>query len=143
MKFSPSNNQFFPEDFGYQDHAIPDDAVEVPEEDCIAAMQRAPGATLALEHGRVVILPAPAEEPAEHSAALERFWRSQQLMRTDNLVARHRDELERAGKTTLSAERYSALQSYRQALRQWPQSGVFPLSEHRPPAPSWLADAIQ
>ncbi|MBV7720803.1 phage tail protein, partial [Pseudomonas aeruginosa] len=43
---------------------------------------------------------------------------------------------------TLDAEKYSALQTYRRALRDWPEAGEFPLAEHRPRAPEWLADEL-
>ena len=64
------------------------------------------------------------------------------LVDTDALVARHRDELE-VGTTTLNAEQYQALQAYRRQLRDWPESGEFPLAEHRPTAPDWLYHQIE
>ncbi|HEP8974560.1 TPA: phage tail protein, partial [Pseudomonas aeruginosa] len=55
---------------------------------------------------------------------------------------RHRDEIEAGDVPTLDAEKYSALQTYRRALRDWPEAGEFPLAEHRPRAPEWLADEL-
>lgn len=68
-------------------------------------------------------------------------WRANQLAETDGLVARHRDELER-GETTLSLAQYQALQTYRKALRDWPQSEYFPGAEFQPPPPSWLTNQL-
>ncbi|HCH7784760.1 phage tail assembly chaperone [Pseudomonas aeruginosa] len=82
----------------------------------------------------------PPPPSVEALAAIERNWRDRQLDDTDALVARHRDELE-VGPTTLSTEQYQALQAYRRQLRDWPESGEFPLAEHRPVAPDWL-DAL-
>ncbi|EIU2540602.1 TPA: phage tail protein [Pseudomonas aeruginosa] len=88
------------------------------------------------EDGQPVATPPPPLGD-EALATIERDWRDRQLDDTDALVARHRDELE-VGTTTLSAEQYQALQAYRRQLRDWPESGEFPLAEHRPAAPDWL-----
>ncbi|WP_460418860.1 tail fiber assembly protein [Pseudomonas sp. microsymbiont 2] len=74
--------------------------------------------------------------------AVERTWRDYQLTLTDPLISRHRDELELDGATSLSLEQYAELQVYRRALRDWPQTGDFPLSDHRPGAPAWLPEHI-
>jgi len=84
----------------------------------------------------------PLPTPAELSL-VERAWRNRQLSLTDEMVTRHRDELEDGGETTLSVERYAELQAYRRALRNWPEAGDFPLNEHRPLAPPWLAEQSQ
>ncbi|WP_460107453.1 tail fiber assembly protein [Pseudomonas sp. H1_F01] len=76
----------------------------------------------------------------EQLAEIERSWRASQLSATDGVVARHRDESESGMATTLAAEQYVALQAYRRQLRDWPQAGQFPLAEHRPIAPGWLAE---
>lgn len=78
----------------------------------------------------------------EEAAAAERAWRDGQLAATDGVVSRHRDEVEGGAATTLTPEQYSALQAYRQALRNWPESGEFPLIDHRPLAPPWLAENL-
>ena len=74
---------------------------------------------------------------------VERVWRNSQLSLTDGVVTRHRDELEEGAGTTLSVERYTELQTYRRALRNWPEAGEFPLDEHRPLAPPWLIEQSQ
>lgn len=66
-------------------------------------------------------------------------WRANTLAATDGLVARHRDELE-MGETTLSLAQYQTLQTYRKALRDWPQSERFPGTEFQPQPPPWLTN---
>ncbi|CAH0297388.1 phage tail assembly chaperone [Pseudomonas brassicacearum] len=94
------------------------------------------------EDGYPILVDPPAQSP-EFLAAIERVWRDGQLVVTDGMVARHRDELEETLKTTLSVEQYSELQAYRRALRNWPETSEFPLVEHRPIAPSWLPKQSQ
>ncbi|WP_346274606.1 MULTISPECIES: phage tail assembly chaperone [unclassified Pseudomonas] len=85
-------------------------------------------------------MPAPSPEQL---ATVERAWRDSRLSATDSVVARHRDEQEEALGTTLTSEQYVELQTYRRTLRNWPEAGGFPLSEHRPPAPTWLSTLPQ
>ena len=89
----------------------------------------------------VLIDPPPASD--EELATDERAWRDARLAATDGVVSRHRDELEGGPSTTLTPEQYSKLQQYRQALRNWPEAGEFPLIDHRPPPPDWLAGQLQ
>jgi hypothetical protein len=79
----------------------------------------------------------------EEAAAIERVWRDARLAATDGVVSRHRDELEEGAATTLTAEQYTALQTYRRQLRDWPQGAEFPQVDHRPIAPLWLAEQTQ
>ncbi|QHC88707.1 phage tail assembly chaperone [Pseudomonas chlororaphis] len=143
MKFSPANGQFYPDELNYRPEDIPDDVIDVPQEDVVAALSRAPGETLAAKNGRIVVLPAPAVDGRARSEAFERVWRGQQLTQTDPVVTRHRDELEDGSETTLTSEQYAQMQAYRRGLRDWPEKGEFPLAEHRPVAPPWLADQLQ
>ena len=71
-------------------------------------------------------------------AADERIWRDRELTSTDPIVARQRDQVESSLPTTLTADQYTALQAYRQALRAWPESAAFPDSTQRPIVPPWL-----
>jgi hypothetical protein len=73
--------------------------------------------------------------------AVERAWRDGELIRTEWLIARHRDEVEMTNPTTLSAEQYGELLAWRQLLRDWPESAAFPDSAARPVPPAWLATA--
>lgn len=91
--------------------------------------------------GSPVLIDPPARSPGFYAAA-ERRWRDDQLAVTDGIVTRHRDELEEGINITLAAEQYTQLQAYRRALRAWPESGEFPLSQHRPSAPEWLSGLL-
>jgi hypothetical protein len=79
----------------------------------------------------------------EEAAVIERAWRDEELKDSDNIVARHRDQVEAGGATTLSADQYKELQTYRIALRNWPESSGFPVTSKRPNAPAWLAAQIE
>lgn len=92
--------------------------------------------------GHPVLIDAPAQSQ-EELAEVERYWRSVQLTTTDGVVTRHRDELEEGSPTTLTQVQYTELQAYRRLLRNWPESGEFPLLQHRPPAPEWLSTLTQ
>ncbi|KSL06275.1 phage tail assembly chaperone [Pseudomonas aeruginosa] len=122
---------------------IPDDAVEITADEHAALLAaQARGKRIAAgKDGRPILLdpPAPTRDELE---SFERIWRDARLRETDPLVARHRDEIEAGDVPTLDAEKYSALQTYRRALRDWPEAGEFPLAEHRPKAPEWLADEL-
>lgn len=89
-----------------------------------------------------VVVDAP-EQTDEQLAEVERYWRSVQLTSTDGVVTRHRDEIEDGSPTSLTPEQYAELQAYRRLLRNWPEAGEFPLSEHRPTAPDWLLSLQQ
>jgi hypothetical protein len=69
----------------------------------------------------------------------ERAWRQSSLSVTEWLVTRHRDEQELGRGTTLKALQYLELLEYRQALRDWPDTGDFPTPVSRPSAPQWSA----
>ncbi|AVX92318.1 hypothetical protein PkP19E3_18365 [Pseudomonas koreensis] len=79
----------------------------------------------------------------EDLAALERIWRDGQLSESQWLTARHRDELDLSSATTLTTIQFSELLVYRKALRDWPQGDLFPLADHRPVPPPWLAEQAQ
>lgn len=92
--------------------------------------------------GRPQLQDPPLPTLAELSL-VERAWRNRQLSMTDGVVTRHRDELEDGAETTLSADQYTELQAYRRSLRNWPESGEFPMLDHRPIAPFWLPEQPQ
>lgn len=89
--------------------------------------------------GYPVLIEPPPLTP-EEVAAIERNWRDAKLAATDGDVTRHRDEVEEGLSTTLTAEQYRDLQAYRRRLREWPESGEFPLMDRRPIAPPWLVE---
>ncbi|KAA8739131.1 phage tail protein [Pseudomonas koreensis] len=132
---------------GFYDESIhasmPDDVVEITLENHTALMVgHAKGKEIGWDdQGYPVLIDPPTPSP-EFFAEVERSWRDGQLAVTDGVVSRHRDELEEAQKTTLTPAQYSELQAYRRALRNWPETGEFPLTDHRPEAPTWLGEAI-
>lgn len=73
----------------------------------------------------------------------ERQWRDSELAVRQWLRDRHRDEQDLDRETTLSADQFAELLAYLQDLRDWPQSDQFPVVEHRPVAPAWIADQSQ
>ncbi|WP_223538836.1 phage tail assembly chaperone [Pseudomonas sp. BF-R-12] len=133
---------------GFYDAAIhttmPDDVVEISAEnhaELLAGQSEGKVITWG-DDGFPILVDPPAPSP-EFFAALERAWRDGQLAATDGVVSRHRDELEEGSETTLTLMQYAELQAYRRALRNWPEAGEFPLIEHRPPTPLWLAGQLQ
>lgn len=131
-------------EIGSPDCTIPEGAREITDEqhaELLAAQDNGKLIVPDADGYPIAIEPPPPSD--EELAAVERVWRDQRLSETDGVVTRHRDELEEGLATTLTAEQYVELQDYRRALRNWPEAGEFPLSEHRPPAPAWLAGESQ
>jgi hypothetical protein len=88
------------------------------------------------ETGSPVLLdPAPASE--EEIAAALRAARDAALTATDWLVMRHTDELQLAVDTTLTSDQYTALLTYRKALRDMPTAAGWPHAE-LPAAPDFV-----
>lgn len=122
---------------------IPADAVEISEETILAVIGNpAPGKVRGHDDKGLPILIDPPAPTFDQLAEDERQWRDLEVSASDALVARHRDEIERGGETTLADSQYKELQDYRQLLRDWPQSEVFPDSAQRPAAPAWLAGSV-
>lgn len=139
--FSPGAVSFYDDKIN---SVIPADAIEIDNEVRDALLQ-------GQSHGRRIdvgpdgypVLADPPPPSPEVLAAIERKWRDGCLLATDGVVSRHRDELEEGIATTLSIEQYAELQAYRRVLRDWPQTGEFPLIAHRPPPPLWLTEQAQ
>ncbi|HFH3052911.1 TPA: phage tail assembly chaperone [Pseudomonas aeruginosa] len=144
--FSPSRVAFYPVSMREAYEASgswPDDGVLISEEVHTRIMQeQEAGWVICAGPDGQPMTKEPSPPSAEALAAVERAWRDRQLDATDALVARHRDEIE-DGDTTLTGEQYQALQAYRRTLRDWPEQGKFPLVEHRPSAPAWLAQSLE
>lgn len=106
---------------------IPEGSVEVSDEAYqeLKAGQERGKWLVPNDQGYPVLIDPPPPSP-EFLAEVERGWRDVQLAETDGVVSRHRDEIEEGVATTLSADQYAALQAYRRALRNWPESGEFP-----------------
>ena len=124
---------------------IPSDVIEIPQTYWVSLLQElavtAKMISVRADNGYPVLVDTPPLTP-EDAANAERFWRDTQLLATDSMVARDRDELEDGGGTTLTTDQYAQLQAYRRALRDWPQGSFFPFTEHRPSAPLWLAEQL-
>lgn len=82
-------------------------------------------------------------QSVEDQSVTERAWRDTQLSAVTWLRDRHRDQIDIATETTLTSEQFTELLVYMQALRDWPQSQVFPAFELRPVAPPWVAQQNQ
>ena len=136
--FSPGTGFFYDDQIN---SVIPDDVLEYSAEDraALQALESHGRRIVAGADGYPVLIDPPPLTP-EEAAAIERTWRDAQLAATDGVVTRHRDELEEGAMTTLTVEQYTDLQVYRRQLRDWPQGAEFPLVDHRPIAPPWLAE---
>ncbi|AZE47002.1 phage protein [Pseudomonas chlororaphis] len=127
----------------YSAKSIPADAIEITraEQMSLNAGEASGKAIVIDEHGRPALVD-PAPDP-EAIANQERWWRDAELDRVKWLRERHRDELELARPTNLTADQYSELLAYMQLLRDWPQSPDFPDPAHRPVAPGWIESETQ
>lgn len=124
--------------------SMPRDAIEITAErhaELLAGQSAGKVIDFSPDSGPELIDPPPPT--FDVLAGIERRWRDERLLATDGVVSRHRDELEAGGTTSLTPLQYSELQAYRQKLRNWPESGEFPLAEHRPIAPAWLNQQFQ
>jgi hypothetical protein len=121
---------------------LPGDAFEIPQELREALLAGEVAGQIIDFDVEPPVLVNPPPPSSEALAAIEREWRDGQLAATDGVVSRHRDELEEGDATTLTPEQYRQLQQYRRSLRDWPQSGEFPLLDHRPQAPEGLAEYL-
>lgn len=87
------------------------------------------------EYGPVAECLPPSRTEQE---AAGRAWRDDQLQASQWPVERHRDQVAAGVDATLTSDQYFELLSYRQSLRDWPDSEHFPSELHRPEAPEWL-----
>lgn len=124
-------------------HYIPQEILTTPDIDAVALAQviesMRPAPAVALE------LPQALQAMVEPSSLGddERLWRAAQLTTVTWLRDRHYDQLEMKVSTNLSEQQFNELLMYMQSLRDWPQSPHFPQTEHRPAAPSWIAEQTQ
>ncbi|MFY9962831.1 phage tail assembly chaperone [Pseudomonas sp.] len=124
---------------------IPSDAVEISAELYEALLDgRSGGMDVDFSTSPPSLKERPVIElSVEQLAYMERLWRDSHVTETEWLVSRHRDEQDIQLSTSLTAEQFAALLSYRQVLRDWPQTEVFPDSAQRPVAPPWFAEQVQ
>lgn len=116
---------------------MPVDRVEISRDDWLALLEgQAFGKSIqGDEAGRPVLV-----DPVVDAAVAERKWRDGELLTVTWLRDRHRDQLDMAADTTLTAEQFTELLVYMQQLRDWPQAEAFPLIEQRPVAPPWVTE---
>ncbi|MEE3636519.1 phage tail assembly chaperone [Pseudomonas sp. AL 58] len=135
---------FCPETMGLYPGGLTGDAVGRPYIELSEAEYRElAGHALGLAvDGRPVLASQMLPTP-EQLQASERAWRDGELAALAWLRDRHRDQLEVGVTTNLSADQFAELLVYMQALRDWPQSEQFPVIEHRPVAPPWIAEQHQ
>ena len=132
--FCAATSAFYDDDI-YGDQ-LPKDAIEISEDlrQTLLEAQSSGKQITAGKNGQPVAVDPPGLN-VEQQVQRERFWRDTELVRTDMLVARHRDELDAGRITTLTDEQYRQLQSYRLALRGWPEQTGFPDELLRPEVP--------
>ncbi|OLF55424.1 phage tail assembly chaperone [Pseudomonas chlororaphis] len=122
---------------------IPADAVAITDELVLSVIGNpAPGKVRDHDENGLPFLVDAPPPTIEQRATVEREWRDEQLLATDGFINRHRDEVEVAGETTFTGEQYRELQVYRQRLRDWPETAVFPDRAERPTAPGWLLEQL-
>ncbi|UQS92420.1 phage tail assembly chaperone [Pseudomonas chlororaphis subsp. piscium] len=139
--YSPTTSGFYDSE---ENKFIPGDVVEITDQEHVSFLEGvAKGMRVVASSDGFPVLAEPLPLSHELLCEGERSWRSMQLTATDGVVTRHRDELEEGSETTLTPAQYGELQTYRRTLRDWPENGEFPLAEHRPVAPPWLADQLQ
>ena len=118
---------------------MPADAVPIPEGIYLAVIANpAPGKIRSHDDGLPILIEPPPPS-AEQLAIGARAWRDSELLASDRMIARHRDERDMGGAVTLTAEQFAELLAYRQALRDWPEARAFPGAAARPVPPDWLA----
>ena len=119
---------------------IPADAVAISEARFLEVLANPPlGKRRDHDGAGLPILVDMLPPSSDDLAAAERVWRDAEVLRISWLRDRHRDQVEVDLPTTLNTDQYAELLGYLQALRDWPQGSQFPLAEHRPPVPTWLA----
>lgn len=132
--FCAVTSAFYDDDI-YGDQ-LPNDAIEISEDlrQALLEAQSLGKQITAGKSGQPVAVDPPGLN-VEQQVQRERFWRDSELVRTDMLVARHRDELDAGRMPTSTDEQYRELQGYRLALRDWPEQTAFPDELLRPQAP--------
>ncbi|NWA11914.1 phage tail protein [Pseudomonas gingeri] len=117
---------------------MPADVVLISEELYLSVLGNPPPGKMRAheENGMPYLIDAPSLEP--DIEAKERAWRDSELSSCIWMRDRHRDQLEIGTAPELTDEQYRELLIYMQALRDWPQSPLFPEPSEGPSAPSWF-----
>jgi len=74
---------------------------------------------------------------------LARLWAETSLQKTETLVAQYRDARDLGGDLPITAEQFTALLNWRQAVRDWPRAKRYPAESTQPKAPAWLSAVLQ
>ena len=122
-------------------HDIPAHAIKVADELWFRLVNEQDGVWRLKADG--AIQKEPLLEVVPDFAKLERDWRDGELQATEWLTTRHRDEQGIGRSTTLTSGQYGEVLTYRQELRDWPQTSNFPESSKRPSTPTWLTTQTQ
>jgi len=138
--YSPSTGTSYLEGIHSQ---MPPDAVDITEALYLSVIGNPVSGKVRAHDERGLPYLVDAPEADLDLPAQERTWRDAQLSAVMWLRERHRDQLEIAGTPTLTDEQFGKLLVYIQALRDWPQSPEFPVNQHRPVAPGWIAGQTQ
>jgi hypothetical protein len=138
--YSPSTGTSYLEGIHSQ---MPPDAVDITEALYLSVIGNPVSGKVRAHDERGLPYLVDAPEVDLDLPAQERTWRDAQLSAVMWLRERHRDQLEIAGTPTLTDEQFGKLLVYIQALRDWPQSPEFPVNQHRPVAPGWIAGQTQ
>lgn len=138
--YSPTTGGFYSERYRERYEAAgtwPSDAVEITEEQHNALLlgEASTDQMIGLVEGK----PALVEPTAQHLARSGLVWRRAQLISSQWLMDRHRDQCDAAASRTLTTSQFQELLRYRQALRDWTATEDFPST--RPKEPTWLEAA--
>ncbi|OEC65138.1 hypothetical protein A7D21_33240 [Pseudomonas sp. AP19] len=74
---------------------------------------------------------------------LARLWAETSLQTSETLVAQYRDSRDLGGITPITAVQFTALLTWRQALRDWPKAKRYPAESSRPNSPEWLSAVLK
>ncbi len=146
--FSPSTTAMFRSDIngepGSEGNSLAADVVEVASElyEQMLIVREKGGRVIPGEDGMPKEAP-PVPLTVDEQGEKERRWRDSQLTLSEWVVARHRDQVDMRLETAITAEQFSGLLKYRQALRDWPFGRGFPDAGQRPSAPTWLDKQVQ
>ncbi len=122
---------------------VPDEAVAVSKSVFDQTLTKQQGEPWVLPDDTVEFRPADGLTLGERQERTERAWRDAQMESVKWLRDRHRDEQELGLSLSLTDNQSRELLVYIQALRDWPQSPVFPEEASRPKAPEWVAEQTE
>lgn len=146
MKYRYFDGDFYPYDMQslYMSSGTwPDDGVDVGEDIFLQFKIDAPPAGMMAsdDNGYPCWIASPSLS-RESIMVICRARRDAALADTGWIVERHRDQLDQQIVTTITAEKYTELLTYRQILRDWPAQPGWPDIE-MPEAPEWLIGLLK